>query len=68
MHKTVESSFTLCYAQVKANTRLRLTCSDLREDLSNVNLVESPLYSCGLNVEDAEHYIKDCLNYVDCRN
>ena len=44
-------------------TRLRLRCSDLNEDLHAINLADSPICSCGQEIEDAEHFLKDCHLY-----
>ena len=46
-----------------AQTRMRLRRSDLKEDLFEVNLAESPLCECKEAIEDAEHYLKDCELY-----
>ena len=43
---------------------MRLRCSNLKEDLYNVNLAESPLCRCNMALEDAEHYLKDCIIYA----
>ena len=45
-------------------TRMRLRCSNLLEDLFNVKLAESPLCKCIMALEDAEHYLKDCVIYA----
>ena len=46
-----------------AHTRMRLRRSDLREELFEVNLAESPICECGEEIEDSEHYLKDCRLY-----
>ena len=49
-------------------TRMRLGCSDLKEDLFNVNLSDSPLCSCGRGIEDAEHFLIYCTRYQHIRD
>jgi hypothetical protein len=49
------------------HTRLRLRCSNLNEDLYNVNLNETPLCKCGEALEDAEHFLIECPNYEELR-
>jgi hypothetical protein len=49
-------------------TRLRLRCSNLQEDLYNINLADTPMCNCGTAIEDAEHYLKECSNYQELRD
>ena len=49
-------------------TRLRLRCSDLREDLFQINLADTPQCSCGQAIEDAEHFLSECHLYTDIRH
>ena len=48
-------------------TRMRLRRSNLREELYEVNLADSPSCRCGYHLEDAEHYLKDCPLYNNTR-
>ena len=49
------------------HNRLRLRCSDLSEDLYNVNIKDTPMCMCGQAVEDAEHYLLECTRYQGIR-
>ena len=42
---------------------MRLRRSNLKEELYEVGLAESPTCACGHNIEDAEHFFQDCILY-----
>ena len=44
-------------------TKLRNSCSSLNSDLFRVNLVNSPVCSCGYFTEDVVHFMLFCPNY-----
>ena len=44
-------------------TKLRNSCSSLHSDLFRVNLVNSPVCSCGYFTEDVVHFMLFCPNY-----
>ena len=49
------------------HTRLRLHCSSLNSDLHNNHITDNNRCSCG-EIENAEHFLLNCLNYTDIRN
>ena len=51
------------------HARMRLRCSKLNDDLCNhLHVVDNPSCSCGAEVENAQHYLLDCPNYIDERH
>ena len=50
------------------HNRLRLRCSNLAEDLYNINVKDSPLCECRRDLEDAEHFILECPRYQHVRD
>ena len=53
--------FGECHAQI-LHTRLRTKCSSLNHDIFLKNLTDSPLCRCG-SIENAEHYLLQCILY-----
>jgi hypothetical protein len=43
--------------------RLRMNCSDLRSNLCDLNIIDSPRCSCGFDKEDIFHYFFTCPLY-----
>ena len=48
--------------------RMRLGCSGLNEYLHRINLVGSPLCRWGHGIEDAEHFLIECVFYDHIRH
>ena len=49
------------------HTRLKTHCSALSQHLHSKNIVDDPKCICG-QIEDTNHFIFECINYVDQRN
>ena len=49
------------------HTRIRLRKSDLKEELFEVGLAESPMCECGNGIEDADHFFKECQRHNEAR-
>ena len=49
-------------------TRIRHRCRSLKADLYSVNIIPSPVFSCGAPSENAEHYFFECRLYTNQRN
>ena len=49
-------------------TRIRHRTSSLKADLNGVNINPSPACSCGVPIENAEHYFFKCSLYTNQRN
>lgn len=47
--------------------RLRNQCSNLHNDLFRNHLRDNPYCTCGLNIENAEHYFFKCVHYTNQR-
>ena len=48
--------------------RIRHRCSSLKADLFSVNIIQSPVCSCGAPSESTEHYVFECHLYTNQRN
>jgi hypothetical protein len=49
-------------------TRIRHTCSALKEDLYRTNLILNPNCICGYQNDNAEQYLLYCNRYIVYRN
>ena len=49
-------------------SRIRHRCSSLKADLFSVNIIQSPVCSCGTPSESTEHYFFECHLYTSLRN
>jgi len=49
------------------HTRIRNCCSNLNADLHRNNLSGSPNCRCGQTIENAEHYLLQCLQFTTQR-
>jgi hypothetical protein len=49
------------------HTRLIHQCSSLGADLFRANIISDPSCACGCPLEDAIHYLLECLLYTNAR-
>ena len=49
------------------HARIRNSCSNLSHDLFNNHLIQNPLCSCNLEIENAEHFFFRCPKYANER-
>ena len=67
----VESNPLFYFGTRKANiihSQLRMHCSNLKSHLVELHVIDDAMCTCGMGVEDNEHFFMHCPLYHDCRH